>query len=82
MIGTEMGSLMTLSKRYTFNGLFAEIYPSRLYGHVAHNEFLEISFTPTESFHEFVKRLSQYESEDQLKLAYAAIENEMGRRQI
>jgi hypothetical protein len=72
---------MSLSRRYTFKGLYAEIYPDRIYGDMG-GDLLTISFTPAESFHEFVKRLSEYEDEDQLKLAYAAIENEMGRRQI
>lgn len=41
---------------------------------------LMITFTSYEDFHKIVKRLARSQTDEQVKLAYAALETEMGRR--
>ena len=40
-----------------------------------------MTFNSTETFHDVVKRLARSQPERQVKLAYYALENEMGNRQ-
>jgi len=65
--------------RLDFNGFFVEIAGQRPLDEFD-MDYMRISFNSSENFHSIVKRLARKQSEDQLKLAYAAIENEMARR--
>lgn len=70
-----MGSL----QRFQFSGHFLEVYAER--SKENEGSGFSFSFNSNENFHEIVKRLARTQTDDQVKLAYYALEGELGDRQ-
>jgi hypothetical protein len=66
-------------RRYQFEATYAGVYavPSKEFPEAAG---FVVSIDAKETFHELVKRLAQFQPEDQVKLACYALENEMAER--
>ncbi len=67
------------SQRYQFDAWCAEITAAPP-ENMQDGPNLVISFNAYEDFAAIVKRLAKSQSDAQIKLAYSALENEMGRR--
>ena len=67
--------------RFQFDGSDVQVYaiPPR---DPIYKDNLTITFNSYEDFHEIVKRLARYQPDEQVKLAYYALESEIGRRVI
>jgi len=66
-------------QRFQFKGQYAEIYASPAEKAMGGLSFT-ISFNSEEDFHDIVKRLSKTQPDEQVKLAFYALESEMGER--